>query len=63
MEYACKEYGMLPPRIAESDTISLSHDLCVSGESIYNKDTIQNTLSSNLLALKMIDPEIAYKLV
>jgi hypothetical protein len=30
--------------------------MCGSGGSIYNKDTDQNTLSSPLLALTMIDP-------
>jgi hypothetical protein len=50
-----KKYGLLPPKIAESDTISLVHGLCGSGGSIYNKDTSQNTLSFNLLALTMID--------
>jgi hypothetical protein len=51
-----KKYGLLPPKIAESDILSLVHGLCGSGGSIYNKDTSQNTLSSPLLALTMIDP-------
>jgi hypothetical protein len=37
---------VLPPKIVESDTVSLGHSLCGSGGSIYNKDTSQNTLSS-----------------
>jgi hypothetical protein len=37
-------YGLLPPKIAEYDIVSLDHGLCVSGGSIYNKDTSQNTL-------------------
>jgi hypothetical protein len=49
---------MLPPKIAEYDTVSLGHGLCGSGEYIYNKDTSQNTLSTTMLALTMIDPEI-----
>jgi hypothetical protein len=51
-----KKYWLLLPKIADSDTVYLGHGLCGSGGSIYNKDTSQNTLSSALLALKMIDP-------
>jgi hypothetical protein len=40
-----KKYGLLPPKIAESDTLSLGYGLCGSGGSIYNKTAIQNTLS------------------
>jgi hypothetical protein len=50
-----KKYGLLPPKIAESDTVSLGHDLCGSGGSIYNKDISQNTLYLYLLALTIID--------
>jgi hypothetical protein len=46
-----KKYGILPPKIAESDTVSLDHGLYGSGGFIYNKDTIQCTLSVFLLAL------------
>jgi hypothetical protein len=53
-----KKYGLLSPKIAESDIISLGHDICGSGGSIYNMDTSQNTLSFPLLALTMIDPAI-----
>jgi hypothetical protein len=52
-----KKYGLLPPKIVESDTVSLDRGLCGSGESIYNKDTSQNTLSNFMLALTMIYPE------
>jgi hypothetical protein len=38
-ERASKKYGLLPPKIAESDTVSLGHGMCGSGGSIYNKDT------------------------
>jgi hypothetical protein len=51
-----KKYGILPPKIAESDTQSLDNGLCGSGGFIYNKDTIQCTLSVFLLVLTMIDP-------
>jgi hypothetical protein len=37
---------MVPSKIAESDTQLLDHGLCESGVSIYNEDTIQNTLSA-----------------
>jgi hypothetical protein len=55
-ENARKKYGLLPTKIAESDNMSLFHDLCGSGGSIYNKDTSQNTLYLYLLAHTMIDP-------
>jgi hypothetical protein len=58
-----KKYGLLPPKIAESDTASLGHGLCGSGGSIYNKDTSQNTLFVSLLALSMIDPAIQHCMV
>jgi hypothetical protein len=51
-----KKYGLIPPKIAESDTVSMAHGLCGSGGSIYSKDTSQNKLS--LLSLTMIDPAI-----
>jgi hypothetical protein len=51
-----KKYGLIPPKIAESDLQSQGHGMCGSGESIYNKDTSQNRLSYSLLALTMIDP-------
>jgi hypothetical protein len=66
-----KKYGLIPPKIAESDTVSLGNGLCRSGAttSIYNKDTSQNTLftctdndrSSNtpLVGLKLLKPQIS----
>jgi hypothetical protein len=53
-----KKYGLLPLKITESDTVSLGHDFCGSGGPIYNKDTIQNTLFTLMLALTLIDPSI-----
>jgi hypothetical protein len=52
-----KKYGLLPPKIAESDTLSLVHGMCGSGGS--HPFTIR-TLSKkqSLLALTMIDPII-----
>jgi hypothetical protein len=41
-----KKYGLLPPKIAESDTASLGHGLFKCGGFIYNKDTRQNALSA-----------------
>jgi hypothetical protein len=55
-----KKYGMIAPKIAESEVVSLGNDMCGSGESIYNKGTSQNTLSFTLLALTMIDPAIGW---
>jgi hypothetical protein len=51
-----KKYGLLPPKIAETDAANLGHGLCGSGGSIYNKDTSQNTLSTTMFALTTIDP-------
>jgi hypothetical protein len=48
-----KKYGLLPPTIAESDTMSLGHGLCGSGGSMYNKTPAK---THSLLALTMIDP-------
>jgi hypothetical protein len=45
-ENPSKNYGLLPPKIAESEIASLGYGLCESGGSIYNKDTNKNTLSS-----------------
>jgi hypothetical protein len=59
-ERSRKKYGLLPLKIAESDTITLVCGLCGSGWYIYNKDTSQNTLYSPLLALTMIDPANAW---
>jgi hypothetical protein len=51
-----KKYGLLPPKIAESDIVSLRHGLCGSGGSIYNKETSQHTLSASL---KLSKPQIS----
>jgi hypothetical protein len=66
-----KKYGLLPPKIAESDILSLDHGLCGSGGSIYNKDTSQNTLSActhndrssyqSLVGLKLSKPQISQR--
>jgi hypothetical protein len=56
-ERESKKYGLLPPKIAESDIVSLGHGVCNWWvPSIYNMDTSQNTLSASMLALTMIDP-------
>jgi hypothetical protein len=34
-EHTSKKYGLLPPKIAESDIVSLGHGLCESSGSIY----------------------------
>jgi hypothetical protein len=64
-----KKYGLLAPRIEESDTVSLGHGLCVSGGSIYNKNTRQNTLFTcthidrsscpSHFGLKLLKPQIS----
>jgi hypothetical protein len=64
-----KKYGLIPPKIAEFDTVSLGHGLCGSGGSIYNKDTSQNTLSACThndrsihqaqVGLKLLKPQIS----
>jgi hypothetical protein len=53
-----KKYGLFPPKIAESEIVSLGHGMCGSGGSIHNKDISQNTLSTYMLALTIIDPAI-----
>jgi hypothetical protein len=68
-ERTCKKYGLLSPKIAESEIVTLVHGLCGSGGSIYNKDANQNTLSacthndrsSNLpqAGLKLLKPQIS----
>jgi hypothetical protein len=45
-ERASKKYGLLIPKIAESDIETLGHGLCRSVEFIYNKDTSQKILSA-----------------
>jgi hypothetical protein len=41
-----QEIWLLPPKIAESDIVSLGHGLCGSVGFIYKRDTNQNTLSA-----------------
>jgi hypothetical protein len=43
-ENSCSTRGLIPPKIEETDTVSLSHGLCGSGGSINIKETSQNTL-------------------
>jgi hypothetical protein len=62
-EHTHKKYVLLPPKLAESDTLSLGHGLCGSVCSIYNKETIQNTLSVHMLEITKIDPEIHHLMV
>jgi hypothetical protein len=57
-----KNYGMLPPKIAESDPGSLGHGLYGSGGTTpFSLRTPAKTHS--LLALTMIDPSIHHWLV
>jgi hypothetical protein len=52
-----EKYGLLSPKIAESDIVSLVHGLCGSGGS--HPFTIRTPAKTHsLLALTMIDPEI-----
>jgi hypothetical protein len=54
-EQKCKKYGMLPPKIAQSDTVSLCHGLCGSGRT--TPFTIRTPAKTHsLLAFTMIDP-------
>jgi hypothetical protein len=50
-----QKYGLLPYKIAKSDTEFMVHGVWGSGGTIYNKDTIQNKLSTctnnNILCL------------
>jgi phosphatidylethanolamine-binding protein (PEBP) family uncharacterized protein len=58
----CKKYGLLSPKIAESERLSLGHGLCGSGGTI--PFTIRTPAKTNsLLALTMIDPEAQHWLV
>jgi hypothetical protein len=57
-----KKYGLLPPKIEESDTQSLGHGLCGSGGT--TSFTIRKPAKTHsLLALTMIDPAIIHRLV
>jgi hypothetical protein len=54
-ERACKKYGLLPPKIAESDTLSLGHGLC--GSCATTPFTISIPAKTHsLIVLSMIDP-------
>jgi hypothetical protein len=57
-----KKYGLLPPKIEESDTVSLGHGMCGSDET--PTFTIRIPAKTHtLLSLTMIDPEIHHWLV
>jgi phosphatidylethanolamine-binding protein (PEBP) family uncharacterized protein len=57
-----KKYGLLPPKIAESDRLSLGHGLCgYHGTIPFTIRTPANTHS--MLALTMIDPEAQHWMV
>jgi hypothetical protein len=58
-----KKYGLLSPKIALIVIEYLGHGLCEFGEFTYNKDTIQNTFSSSLVALIPIDADLFHRLV
>jgi hypothetical protein len=62
-EHTHKKYGMPQPKIADSETLSLAHGLCESGESMYNKFTIKIYKTYSLNVLTIIDPEITPRLV
>jgi hypothetical protein len=54
-EQTRKKYGLLPPKIAESDTVSLGHGFCGSGGT--HPFAIRTPAKTHsLLALTMIDP-------
>jgi hypothetical protein len=58
-EQTIKKYGLLPPKIAESDTVSLVHGMCGSGGTTpFTIRTPDKTHS--LLALTMIDPDTGW---
>jgi hypothetical protein len=61
-EHKLKKYGLLTPKITESDTILLGHGLCGSGGT--TPFTIRTPAKTHsLLALTMIDPGIHHCLV
>jgi hypothetical protein len=61
-EQTRNKYGLLPPKIEESDTQSQGHGLCASGGT--TPFTIRTLAKTNsLLALTMIDPAIIHRLV
>jgi hypothetical protein len=57
-----KKYGLLPPKIEESDTVSLVNGMCGSGGT--TTFTIRTPAKTHsLISLTMIDPEIHHWLV
>jgi hypothetical protein len=58
-ERICKEYGLIPPKIAESDTVSLGHGLCGSGGATPFAIRMLAKIHS-LLALTIIDPSTGW---
>jgi hypothetical protein len=59
MDHGRKKYGLLPPKIAESDTVSLDHGLCGSGGT--HPFTIRKPAKTHsLLTLTMIDPATSW---
>jgi hypothetical protein len=68
-----KKYDLFPPKIAESNTVSLGHSLCGSCGPLYNKENIQKTLSActhydrssnhTLVALKLSKPQMVIMLL
>jgi hypothetical protein len=56
-EHKCKKYGLLPPKIAESDPCVM---VCVDLVGPFTIRALAKTYS--LLALTMIDPETQYRL-
>jgi hypothetical protein len=61
-EYKGKKYGILPPKIAESDKQSLGHGLCGSGGA--TPFTIRTPAKTHsLFLLTIIDAEIYHRLI
>jgi hypothetical protein len=54
MDHGRKQYGLLLPKRAESDIVSLGHGLCRSGGT--HPFTIRTPAKTHSLALTMIDP-------
>jgi hypothetical protein len=60
-ENTSKKYGLLPPKIAESDTVSLGHGLCGSdGTHPFTIRIRTPAKTHSLLALTMIDPSTGW---
>jgi hypothetical protein len=54
-----KKYGLLMPKIAESDTESLDHGICGSVRSIYNKNHSHTSRNQTQVALKLLKSQIS----